>query len=376
MAKPLPLSNADFPLPEYHQRLLAWYERENRDLPWRRDRTPYAVWVSEIMLQQTQVRSVIPYFQRFMQVLPGITELADADLSLVLKLWEGLGYYARARNLHAAARQIAQEHGSRFPSTMQSVSRLPGIGPYTAAAILSISFGQKLAVVDGNVNRVLARLFRIDTPPRSHQGKKLFARISDSLLDGDNPGDYNQALMELGALVCQPRNPDCHACPLNSLCLAARHRDPHDYPRKTPKRPRPHHIVAVGVIWRDKKLLIARRLEKAMLGGLWEFPGGKVETGETPQEAVVREIREETGIECRSIEKIGEIEHGYTHFSITLHAFHCQHTSGEPQTLGCSDVRWICPSELEDYAFPRANSKLFVKLQHPPTWALEGDPGV
>jgi len=365
--------------PRWRQRtirsLLKWYKQENRDLPWRKTRDPYAVWLSEIMLQQTQVRSAIPYYERFLRALPTIDELARADLAVVLKLWEGLGYYARARNLHSAARQIVRENRGKFPNDLQTVSDLPGIGPYTAAAILSIAFDQDQAVVDGNVERVLSRLLCIDVPPRSREGRKVFRQLAENLLARGKAGIYNQALMELGALVCRPRNPICSSCPLQSLCRAALAGQQQEYPKKLPRRPRPHRLVAVGVVWQGDRLLIARRPNHAMLGGLWEFPGGKVEPGEEIEQAVVREVREEVGIDCAVEEKIGTIEHGYTHFSITLHAFHCRYLNGEARALGCSEWRWIQLEQLSEFAFPGANKKLFALLSAPPNWTQTAPPG-
>jgi A/G-specific adenine glycosylase len=342
--------------------LLKWFDKEFRDLPWRQTNDPYAVWISEIMLQQTQVKTVIPYYHRFLEAFPSVYDLSRANLSHVLKLWEGLGYYARARNMHKAAKILTDRFDGHIPVTQKEIETLPGIGPYTAAAILSIAFDKPLAVVDGNVNRVLARLFRVSIDPKSPEGKPLFAALAGDLLSPRRPGDHNQALMELGAILCKSRSPRCESCPVHSHCEAARHNEQNQFPIRTPRKPRPHHHIAVGIIWDLDKLLIARRHEDAMLGGLWEFPGGKMESGEDAKTTVQREIQEELGLEVEVGDHLATIEHGYTHFTITLMAYHCRYLGGTPQALGCSEWKWIHPEQLSDYAFPRANRKILEQL--------------
>jgi A/G-specific adenine glycosylase len=347
----------------YQEKLLQWFDNELRDLPWRKTNDPYAIWISEIMLQQTQVKTVLPYFNRFVEKFPDVFTLAGADLHQVLKLWEGLGYYARARNLHKAANMIVEKYQGRFPTSIEQIKALPGIGPYTAAAISSISFGSALAVVDGNVERVLARLFTM--PTKSPADQKKTKALAEQLLARKRPGDYNQAIMELGALVCKPRNPLCDTCPVAEFCLAFKYQKQDSYPVKRPKKHRPHHLIAVGVVWHQGKILIARRPESAMLGGLWEFPGGKVKDNESLEQTVQREIWEEMGIRVQVGAKITCIEHGYTHFSITLCAFHCEYLSGTVKALASSEWRWISPDAIENYAFPRANHKIFKALTQP-----------
>ncbi len=342
--------------------LLNWFDREFRHLPWRQTNDPYAVWISEIMLQQTQVKTVIPYYHRFLHAFPTVYHLSEADLSRVLKLWEGLGYYARARNMHKSAKIVTDRFDGYIPTTKKEIETLPGIGPYTAAAILSIAFGNPLAVVDGNVNRVLARLFRVSIDPKSSEGKSVFAALAGDLLSPRRPGDHNQAVMELGALLCKPRSPRCEQCPVHTHCEAARNNEQNQFPVRTPRKPRPHHHIAVGIIWHRDRLLIARRYEDAMLGGLWEFPGGKMETEEDPKKTVQREIKEELGLEIEVEDHLATIEHGYTHFTITLMAYHCRYLGGTPQALGCSEWKWIRPKQISDYAFPRANRKILEQL--------------
>ena len=267
------------------RKLLSWYARNKRDLPWRRTKDPYRIWVSEVMLQQTQVDTVIPYYERWMKRFPTINALAKASLDEVLKVWEGLGYYARARNLHKAAKLIREEHKGKFPDSYEEIHRLPGIGDYTAGAISSIAFNLPTPVLDGNVTRVLCRLFAIRQDPKSPKTQEKLWRLAGSLLPKKNPGDFNQALMELGALVCLPELPRCLFCPLPSACEARKIGLELSLPVRTQKKPLPTVSVSVALLWKDGKLLIQRRPEQGLLGGLWEFPGGKIEKEETPEEA-------------------------------------------------------------------------------------------
>ncbi len=347
---------------EFRDRLIEWFHENRRDLPWRQTSDPYKIWVAETMLQQTQVSKVIPYYNRFILRFPTVQALAKAPLSKVLKAWENLGYYARARNLHKAARQIVRHGNGEFPGEMQTIRALPGIGPYTAAAILSIAFGQDYALVDGNVIRVLTRITRYGGNPRDSQGKKHLARMAEDFLARGQAGDYNQAVMELGATVCVPTNPHCQECPVAHLCQANLHAEQHLYPVRTPVKKRPHYVIAAGIILQGDRILIARRPDDGLLGGLWEFPGGKVEDGETPEQAVLREVKEELDVIVRVEKLFTTIKHQYTHFTITLNAFLCQYVSGQPRAIGCTDWRWVKKEELANYAFPRANGKIIEQL--------------
>lgn len=347
---------------QFQQHLLTWFDEEFRDLPWRQTSDPYAIWVSEIMLQQTQVKTVVPYYQRFMAAFPTLQDLANAPLDDVLKVWEGLGYYARARNLHKAANVIVQTHDGVFPDKIEHVKALPGIGPYTAAAIMSIAFGADLPVIDGNVNRVLSRLFRVPVDPKSTEGQKLVQTHAELLFAHGRAGAYNQAIMELGAMICTPRSPKCLLCPVSSFCQARLAGQQTQFPIKSPKKQRPHRHIAVGIVWKDGHLLIDQRKHEDMLGGLWEFPGGKVQDGESYEQAVVREVKEELGIDVHVKNHVATIEHGYSHFTITMHAYECQYVAGEPQAIECADWRWVTLEDLHNYAFPRANGKLLEIL--------------
>jgi A/G-specific adenine glycosylase len=342
--------------PGLRRRILDWYDRHRRDLPWRRTRDPYRIWVAEVMLVQTQVDTVIPYYRRFLERFPDVRALAGADLDDVLKAWEGLGYYARARNLHRAAGTIVERHGGRLPNAEKALRALPGIGPYVAGAILAIAFDRPVLALDGNVRRVLSRVHDLASP-RDARLRELGAALVE-----ERPGDVNQALMDLGATLCTPRSPRCGDCPLRSDCLALARGTAAERPGRRASRRRPHHDIAAGVVWRDGAVLIAKRRPEGLLGGLWEFPGGKVEPGEALDAAVVREVAEEVGIAVEPGAKIAEVSHAYSHFEITLHVYECRYVSGRPRPLGCQEIRWVRPEELDRYAFPAANRRVLDEL--------------
>lgn len=345
-------------------RLLEWYGRHKRDLPWRRTDDPYRIWVAEIMLQQTQVETVIPYYHRFLERFPTVEALAEASLDEVLKAWEGMGYYARARNLHAAAQAVVDRFDGQVPNTWGDLTGLPGVGPYTAGAILSIAFRRQVAAVDGNVRRVLSRLFAIEEPIDQGPIQRKLRELADELVPADKPGRFNQALMDLGATVCKPKRPACLICPINDLCAANQKGLQNVLPVTTKRKPTPHYDVTAGVIWNGEgRVLIAQRPTNGLLGGLWEFPGGKQEPGESLRACLQREIREELGIEITVGEHITSVDHAYTHFRITLHAFHCQHEAGEPRALECEGWCWVSLDELEDFAFPKVDREIIQVLQ-------------
>ena len=341
---------------DFRTRLLAWYGDHKRQTSWRDSSDPYHIWISEIMLQQTRVDQMGAYFERFIGAFPTVEALATASGDEVLKVWEGLGYYARARNMHKAAKRIAFELEGRIPDTYEGLIDLPGVGEYTAAAVSSIAFDRDHPVLDGNVIRVLCRLLRIEGDPRRAAVKTELIAAGEALLARGQAGDFNQAMMELGARICTPRKPFCATCPVAASCRAyAELDDPTALPYKAPKKQKPHYQVAAGVIMKGQQLLIAQRPAEGMLGGMWEFPGGKQEEGETLEECLVREIREELGIEIETVERLTSVEHAFSHFSITLHAIAARYISGQPQTLGCADWRWIAPEELDQFALGRAD---------------------
>lgn len=347
---------------ELRQALFTWYGQHGRDLPWRHDRHPYAIWVSEIMLQQTQVKTVIPYYQRWLATFPTIEALAIAEQQQVLKAWQGLGYYARARNLHRSAQIITANFEGIFPNQLESLLQLPGIGRTTAGGILSAAFNLPMPILDGNVKRVLARLVALPVPT-----SKAIAPLwqqSTALLDPDQPRDFNQALMDLGATVCTPRHPSCERCPWNHHCQAYNLGIQTALPMSESRSPVSHKSIGVAVIWNDQgQILIDRRPESGLLGGLWEFPGGKVEPGETIAACIQREIQEELAIEIAVGDHLITVDHTYTHFRVTLHVHHCRYLRGEPQPIGCEAIRWVTLPEIEQFPFPKANLQIIAALQ-------------
>ncbi|MEO0539950.1 MAG: A/G-specific adenine glycosylase [Cyanobacteria bacterium P01_A01_bin.105] len=348
--------------------LLTWYQHHGRDLPWRQTRDPYAIWVSEIMLQQTQVKTVRPYYHRWLAQFPSVSVLATAEQQQVLKAWEGLGYYARARNLHRAAQQVVEQHQGTFPQQFDQVVALSGIGRTTAGGILSAAFNQPVAILDGNVKRVLARLIALPVPPK--QALPALWQQSEALLDPDNPRDFNQALMDLGATLCTRSRPSCDRCPWQGHCAAHRNQLQSQLPMTESRAPLPHKIIGVAVI-RDGsgQILIDRRKQDGLLGGLWEFPGGKLEPGETLEDCVRREIKEELDIQITVREQLMTVEHAYTHFKVTLNVFNCDYVSGDPKPLECDEVRWVTLAEIDQYPFPKANSQIIEALKAAPPGA-------
>jgi A/G-specific adenine glycosylase len=325
-------------------------------------RDPYEIWISEIMLQQTQVKTVIPYYQRWLEQFPTIAALANADQQQVLKAWQGLGYYARARNLHRAAQFIVQQYNGHFPDQMAAVLALPGIGRTTAGGILSAAFNQPLPILDGNVKRVLARLVALALPPTKEIAQ--LWQLSETLLDSLHPRDFNQALMDLGATLCTPHKPNCQLCPWSRHCQAYNLGVQSQVPMSESRPPIPHKLIGVAVIWNDREqILIDRRRQEGLLGGLWEFPGGKLEPGETVEACIVREIQEELGIEISVGDRLITVDHTYTHFRVTLYVHHCRYIRGEPQPLECDEIRWVTLAEIDQYPFPKANVQIIEALR-------------
>jgi A/G-specific adenine glycosylase len=350
----------------FRQHLTGWYRAVARDLPWRRTRDPYRIWLSEVMLQQTRVDQALPYYERFTTTYPTVYDLAAAPLDEVLRRWEGLGYYARARHLHRTAQQVVSAFEGQFPATWPLLRGLPGVGDYTAAAVLSIAFDQPYAVLDGNVARVLARVFTLADDVKAPRTRPSLQALADALLDADQPGTFNQAMMELGATVCTPARPQCTRCPLQGVCGAWASGTPEQWPVVRKKAPLPHFDIAVGLVFDETgALLIQRRPENGLLGGLWEFPGGKQHPGEPLAETCRRELREELGIEVAVTAPFMALSHAYTHFRITLHAFRCRLVSGTPHAANGEPLRWVAPADLDQYAFPRANRRLIERLHAP-----------
>jgi A/G-specific adenine glycosylase len=354
----------------WRQRLLTWYERHARTLPWRvgphasgQDTDPYKVWVSEIMLQQTQVDTVIPYFLRWMERFPNLPALAAASEQEVLAVWEGLGYYSRARNLLKAARIVAAKFGGSLPAEHEILETLPGIGRYTAGAIASIAFKSDEPALDGNIRRVLARLFDVSLPARSPAGERRLWELAAENLPPGRAGDYNQALMDLGAAICTPRSPNCLLCPLSEDCQARANGVQEQRPVTQPRARLPHLTVAAGILEKDGKVLIAQRPPEGLLGGMWEFPGGTQEAGEDLPACLRRELQEELGIGVEVTEGFGIYQHAYTHFKVTLHAFFCRLIAGEPQPLEATELRWAMVSELKNFPMGKIDRQIARNLE-------------
>lgn len=343
--------------------VLGWYRENRRDLPWRRTRDPYAIWISEAMLQQTRVDTVIPYWHRFLTKFPTVGELAVAPVDDVLKLWEGLGYYSRARNLHRAAGLIVSDFGGRLPDSATQLKTLPGIGPYMAGAVASIAFQKPEPVLDGNVERVLTRLHGISDSVSDAKTKKNLWQLAAGLVPETSPGDFNQGMMELGATVCTPKGPGCVTCPLTAPCVAHAEGTPEAYPVKLKKAPAPHHDIAVGVVRYRGKLLLVRRPERGLLGGLWEFPGGRLQASESPGDGVIKRLKERFSLSVTPGEPLTPVKHVFTHRRVTLHPFLCEAASESVAPGYHSDFRWVPPGGVTGLALPRAHQKILESLE-------------
>jgi A/G-specific adenine glycosylase len=348
----------------FRQRLLTWYRTDHRPLPWREGCDPYRVLVSEVILQQTRVDQGLPYYERFLDAFPSLEELAEADEQRVLRVWEGLGYYRRARDLQAAARLIRERHDGRIPEELAALEALPGIGPYTAAAIGSIAFGIPRAALDGNALRVFSRVFALSGDPRRPVLHRRIQEIADRLLDPAAPGESNQAVMELGSRVCTPRSPDCPECPLAAVCAARRLGDPHVYPGRTVRGERPlRREVAVALTdRRGRRLLLRRRPAAGLLGGLWEFPSLPLAAGVEPHEKAADLIRSLAGPGVEVSGRLTLIRHAFSHFRLELEVFTARLPRDVRITSPRPPLRWVPREELPDLPFPRFFRKLVEML--------------
>ena len=335
--------------------LIHWYNINKRLLPFRSTKDPYKIWISEIMLQQTQMKTVIPFYEKWVNKLPTIDSVAMTDIDFLLKLWEGLGYYRRCQNFYQASKIIVEDYEGVVPSDYESFKALPGVGDYTAGAVLSISFGTPIPAIDGNVKRVMARLYGFKHLTR-YNTTIIYKAISKTLKNV-NPSDFNQGLMELGALICTSESPKCFKCPISKNCSAYQSGNPTNYPKKKVKRAIPHFDVVTAIIWRGDTFYIQKRSEDKMLGGLWEFPGGKVENGETLELALIRELREECNFTARILKKATSINHRYSHYSITMHCYYCEEK--HDKIVSFKNSNWIKKNQISQYSFPKANHKVF-----------------
>ena len=346
-------------------RLLSWYRLHKRTLPWRGHPDPYAVWVSEIMLQQTRVEAVIPYFERWMHLYPTIRTLAEASEQDVLNAWEGLGYYSRARNLHKAAKIIAQKYGGEIPRDIDRLLELPGIGRYILGAISSIAFGMNVPALDGNIKRVYARIFDITEPVDSSTGEKILWQIAENYLPKNNAGDYNQALMDLGATICVPKKPRCLICPVMNLCEARANGTQNQRPVKLAKKEVPHYVHAVGVIIRRGRVLLAKRPSEGLLGGMWEFPNGRVNGDPRAGLADALKMGYKLRLRAnrRSIqnrEQLGVVLHGYSHFSVEVHVYLC-----DVEALpSAQNLKWVWIKALDQYPMGKIDRQIAQIVQN------------
>jgi A/G-specific adenine glycosylase len=344
------------------ERLLKWYDEHQRELPWRNATDPYPVWISEVMLQQTQVQTVIPYYLKFLEHFPSIAALAQADTDALLRLWAGLGYYSRARNLQKAARTILDQFGGVFPENYSEVLALPGIGRYTAAAIVSIAFGQTRAVLDGNVSRVLARLLRISGDPKSSAVQNRLWAAAQQLLPGARPGDFNQAVMELGATVCSPRQPRCLLCPWTQQCLARQQGLQELLPEKAPREKARRSLQAAVVIRHRGRFLIVRRSDQRLLKGFWEFPSTELRQKRSAAKMVARLAAETYGFDVGPVEPLTIVKHSITTRRIELQVFRAKLAVGASSKMNDPDCRWVRLKDMGQYAFASASQRIVQEL--------------
>ncbi len=338
-------------------RLLAWYHKHGRTLPWRDHPDPYAVWVSEIMLQQTRVETVIPYFEKWMHLFPNVNTLAEASERDVLNTWEGLGYYSRARNLHKAAKVVVEKFNAELPQDLDDLRSLPGIGRYTVGAIASMSFSMDEPTLDGNLRRVFARLYDVKESADSPAGEKILWGLAAQNLPKGRAGDYNQALMDLGSTICLPKNPRCLLCPLMEICKARENGTQQARPVLKAKKLSPHYIHAAGVILNRGRVLLAKRPTNGLLGGMWEFPNGRVEGD--PAKGLTKVLNVVYGLKVKRKEALGIVQHAYTHFKVTVHAFHCESVSIPKDRK----LKWVRFSELGEYPMGKVDRQIANKIR-------------
>ncbi len=352
------------------QKLLDWYMQYHRKLPFRESHNPYNIWISEIMLQQTQMDTVIPYYERFMIQFPSVTELANAQEEEVFKMWEGLGYYSRARNLIKCARIIAEDYGGVFPDDYDKALKLPGIGSYTAGAVLSIAYNLKYPAVDGNVMRVISRIYNMDEDIANPKSKKVFEDKITSILP-DDARHFNQALMELGALICTPKSPKCSFCPICVDCIAFELDLQYRLPVKTQKQKNRKMHLAVAIIKHGEMILFTKS-DKGLLSGLWGFPSSEGETKASAKEKLIKTLSKELGMVVENATEVGKEKHVFTHktWLMTVYQIKSNYLSSfkentlikETDVLYKFDTAWIESDEIENYAISTAFRKILKYL--------------
>jgi A/G-specific adenine glycosylase len=343
--------------------LLKWFKKNGRDLPWRKTRDPYAIWVSEIMLQQTQVATVIPYYHKFLKSFPTVRRLAKADLSEVLTVWEGLGYYSRARNLHRASQIVMNCFQGILPGSLKELLSLPGIGRSTAGSILSIAFHREAPILDGNVRRVLSRLYAISGSPEDRKTDQCLWEISESLVPKGLSNPFNQALMDLGSLICTPQGPQCGRCPVQHVCRAKATGKPEKFPLKKKKKAIPHVEAVSAVIKKNGKVLLNQRPPSGLLGGLWEFPNWRIEEKERLRLRLRlrKYVKEKMGMDVKAKELIGIFHQTFSHFKLTLHVFLCEAMDGNGKG------KWVSIRKLHLFPMPRIHRRIAEKIERA-TW--------
>ena len=339
-----------------HSELLNWFYQNKRTLPWRRGRTPYRVWVSEIMLQQTQVNTVIPYYKKWIKKYPTLKSFKESNFDDVIKIWEGLGYYSRCHNMFNAAKLI----NSTFPNNYDDLINLPGIGDYTAKTILAIAFKKNLVGIDTNLERIGYRILGLKTKTKRNQ-KRVVKYLEENQCT-NNPGDYNEALMDLGSSLCKASITYCNQCPLKNICKAYASSSPILYPTPKVRKKIPIYDVAVSVIEYKNKILITKRLNKNFLPGLWEFPGGKIEKNETAIQTIIREVKEETNLTVSNPIFLGNIKHKYSHFGVNISLFISFPKSIKSLNLS-QEYRWVRMKDILNYPLPKANHKMLDILK-------------
>ncbi|MGA8302133.1 MAG: A/G-specific adenine glycosylase [Thermoplasmata archaeon] len=342
--------------------LLRWFRHHRRPLPWRRDRDPYHIWVAEVFLQQTRVEQAVPYYERFVRAFPSIPALAAAPTDRVLKVWQGAGYYARARHLHRAARELVAHHHGTLPRTVAELEELPGVGPYVARAIATLAYDTPVIALEANGLRVAARWTREEGDLRTASVRSRLAETLADAMPPDSAAEYNEAVMELGETVCRPARPRCGDCPVAAFCRAyLETEDPGLLPRRSRPKRRPHVRAAVVALRAGDRWFVQRRAPSGLLGGLWEFPGGKIGPKERPEDAAVRELREETGFRAGTLRYRGTVRHSYSHFTVELHVFEGPYPPGRARAPGPGQ-RWVTPSELRRLPIPKATEKVVELL--------------
>ena len=360
--------------------LLEWFRENGRYwIPWKLKKdgsvprsgesiSPYGIWIAEVMLQQTQLKVVIPYWKKWMKVFPTLSCLAEADLENLLMIWQGLGYYSRAKRIHQSSKILVEFVGKNrdqdpdsWPNQIDKWMSLPGIGRSTAGSIISSAFDLATPILDGNVKRILSRLLAIER--KSIKDERKLWEFSSLLIERLSPRDFNQALMDLGAIICTPKKPSCSSCPLQNFCVAYTKYDPEDFPKKEMTKIKPLQEIGIGLVFNQKgELLIDQRLESSSMGGMWEFPGGKKIPNESIEKTIERELKEELGIVVNVREKLLSFEHAYTHKKLYFTVHICAWISGQPKPLASQKLLWVSPDRLFDFPFPAANTKIISEL--------------